>query len=357
MKKYFSVHIFDTIIIGGGQAGLSIAYFLRRSDLDYLIIDDQKRAGGTWLNTWESLKLFSPSEYSSLSGWQMPKSNYEYPTRDEFIKYLIAYEERYNFPLKRNTLVHRVVKENDIFKIETNRGNLYARTVVSATGATRVPYVPNYPNQGLFTGMQLHSVDYRNTKIFEGKKVLVVGGGNSGAQILAELSKVARTKWITLDAPRFLPEEMDGRYLFHQANSRYFKSETLNQNGEASLSDIVQVEIVKDGLERNIYKDLRPFASFYEQGIIWSNGEKEAFDAILWCTGFRPNLDHLKPLNIIENNRIKTEHTRALKEPRLWLVGYGNWTGFASATIYGVGKTARATVKEIKAYFENMAEY
>ena len=350
------MHIYDTIIIGGGQAGLSTAYFLRRSDLDYLIIDDQKQAGGTWLNTWESLKLFSPSEYSSLSGWQMPKSNYEYPTRDEFIKYLIAYEERYNFPLKRNTLVYRVVKENDIFKIETNRGNLYAKTVVSATGATRVPYVPNYPNQGLFTGMQLHSIEYRNTKIFEGKKVLVVGGGNSGAQILAELSEVARTKWVTLETPRFLPEEMDGRYLFHQANSRYFKQGTQNHNGEASLNDIVQVEIVKDGLERDIYKDLRPFKSFYEQGIIWSNGEKEAFDAILWCTGFRPDFQHLKPLNIIENNRIKTEHTRVVKEPRLWLVGYGNWTGFASATIYGVGKTARATVKEIKAYFENITE-
>src|SRR5690606_3422213 len=158
LKKYFSVHIYDSIIIGGGQAGLSTAYFLRRRDLDYLIIDDQKQAGGTWLNTWESLKLFSPTEYSSLSGWQMPKSKNEYPTRDELVDYLKAYEERYNFPIQRNTLVHRVVEENDIFKIETNSGNLYARTVVSATGSTKHPFVPNYPNQSLFTGMQLHSV-------------------------------------------------------------------------------------------------------------------------------------------------------------------------------------------------------
>lgn len=345
--------IYDTIIIGGGQAGLSTAYFLRRSSLNYLILDDQKEAGGSWLKTWEGLKLFSPTEYSSLSGWQMPESNQEYPTKDEFINYLKAYEERYDFPVKRNTAVIKVEKENDIFKIETNQGNFYTRTVVSATGTAENPYIPSYPGQSDFKGIQIHSVDYRNTEKFKDKKVLVVGGGNSGAQILSEISRVAQTKWVTLEEPHFLPEEIDGRYLFQQANTKYFKKDNQKESRKVSLSDIVQVESVKDGLERNIYNDSRPFDSFCEKGVIWPNGEKERFDAVIWCTGFRPNLQHLKPLNILENSRIKTEHTRAAKEPNLWLVGYGNWTGFASATIYGVGKTARTTAKEIKAHFEN----
>ncbi|MDZ7720862.1 MAG: ArsO family NAD(P)H-dependent flavin-containing monooxygenase [Balneolaceae bacterium] len=347
--------IYDTIIIGGGQAGLSVAYFLRRSDLEYLILDDHKEAGGSWLETWDSLKLFSPSEYSSLPGWQMPKSENEYPTKNEFIDYLKAYQERYDFPVQRNTYVSRVEKENGLFKIETSEGDLCTKTLVSATGTAKNPFIPDYPNRNDFKGMQIHSVTYRNPNDFKGKKVLVVGGGNSGAQILAEVSKVAKTKWVTKEPPEFLPEEIDGRYLFKQANARYLKNDTQTYKQEVSLSNIVQVESVKDGLKRDIYDAVRPFDSFYENGVVWQNGEKEGLDAVIWCTGFRPNIHHLQPINIMESNHIKTENTRSLKEPNLWLVGYGNWTGFASATIYGVGKTARATVKEIKEEFENVS--
>ncbi|MCM4166325.1 putative oxidoreductase CzcO [Arenibacter antarcticus] len=344
--------IYDTIIIGGGQAGLSVAYFLRRSSLEYLILDNQKKPGGAWLETWESLQLFSPTQFSSISGWQMPKSKGEYPTKKEFIDYLNAYQERYDFPVQRNTAVIQVEKESGIFKIVTNRGVFHAKTVVSTTGTAKNPFVPNYPNQSDFEGTQLHSVEYRNPMIFNGKKVLVVGGGNSGAQILSEVSKVAEAKWVTLEPPQFMPEDIDGRYLFNQANSSYLDNNTQNFEEEVSLSDIVQVESVKEGLKRGIYKAVRPFHSFYKHGVIWQNGEKEVFHAVIWCTGFRANLQHLEALNIIEDNRVKTKNTRSLKEPNLWLVGYGKWTGFASATIYGVGKTARATANEIRAHFK-----
>ncbi|GGW44366.1 ArsO family NAD(P)H-dependent flavin-containing monooxygenase [Arenibacter certesii] len=344
--------IYDTIIIGGGQAGISVAYFLRRSALEYLILDNQDKPGGAWLQTWESLQLFSPSQYSSLSGWQMPKTKEEYPTKAEFINYLTAYEERYSFPIKRSTEVLRVEKENGLFKIITSKGVYKAKTVVSTTGTAKNPYIPNYPDQNNFKGVQLHSAEYSDPKSFQGKKVLVVGGGNSGAQILSELSKVAKTKWVTKKVPQFMPEEIDGRYLFVKANSSYLDNNTHNFEEEVSLSDIVQVDSVKEGLKRGIYNAVRPFLSFYEDGVIWQDGEKEAFHAVIWCTGFRANLYHLQPLNIVKDNRVITKNTRSLKEPNLWLVGYGSWTGFASATIYGVGKTARATASEIQAYFE-----
>jgi len=344
------VHIHDAIIIGGGQAGLSVAYFLRRTGLDYIILDEQDRPGGAWLQTWDSLKLFSPASYSSLSGWQMPPGKNEYPTKDQFINYLTAYEQRYDFPVIRNTSVTDVVKQESYFEVITENGSYYGKAVVSATGTAKGPFTPEYPHRDGYNGIQIHSRDYRSPETFAKKKVLVVGGGNSGAQILAEVSRFAETKWVTLEVPNFLPVEIDGRYLFHQATEKYFGNQTTNFNRKASLSDIVQVQSVREALGRNVYQDHRPFRSFYDEGVIWKDGNMESFDAVIWCTGFKPDFSHLEGLNVIEKGRIKTNHTRSVSVPGLWLVGYGNWTGFASATIYGVGKTARQTAKEISSF-------
>ncbi|CAL2101641.1 Pyridine nucleotide-disulfide oxidoreductase [Tenacibaculum sp. 190130A14a] len=340
--------IYDTIVIGGGQAGLSVAYFLRRSKLEYLVLDNQAKPGGAWLHTWNSLKLFSPTEYSSLSGWMMPKSEHEYPTKNEFINYLEQYEQRYNFPIRRNTKVVSVHKEEGIFKISTNQGDFYTKTLVSSTGTAQEPFIPDYANVGEFEGEQLHSVNYRDSSDLLGKKVLIVGGGNSGAQILAEVSRVASTQWITLEEPHFLPDDIDGRYLFNQATQKFLgKSTEQPSKRKASLSSIVMVESVKEARDRKVLHTKRPFKSFYKEGVIWKDGTQEPFDVVIWCTGFKASLRHLDTLNIIRNNKIETQYTRSVKEPNLWLVGYGSWTGFASATIYGVGKTARQTVKEI----------
>ncbi|MDY8134343.1 ArsO family NAD(P)H-dependent flavin-containing monooxygenase [Aquimarina sp. 2201CG5-10] len=343
--------IYDTIVIGGGQAGLSVAYFLRRHKLDYLILDDQEKPGGSWLETWDSLKLFSPVTFSSLSGWMMPKGKEEYPTKDEFLSYIDAYEKRYDFPIRRKTEVIQVTKENELFKIQTNKDEFYSKTLVSATGTARNPFIPEYDNSTIFLGEQIHSLNYRNTDNYINKKILVVGGGNSGAQILAEVSKVAETKWVTLEEPIFLPEDIDGRYLFNEATRKFYnQSSTISSvkdSTKISLSNIVQVETVREAHKRSVYTSYRPFKAFYENGVLWDDGTKEEFDIVIWCTGFKANLKHLEPLNVINNNRIKTKHTRSILEPKLWLVGYGSWTGFASATIYGVGKTARQTVKEI----------
>lgn len=340
--------IYDTLIIGGGQAGLSVAYFLRRQNLDYVILDDQDKAGGSWQQTWDSLTLFSPTEYSSLSGWAMPKSILEYPSKTEFINYLKHYEVRYNIPIQRKTSVISVSKETDLFKVTTNNGHFYSKTLVSATGTAKLPFIPSYPGQHLFSGEQLHSINYRNANELIGKRVLIIGGGNSGAQILAEVSKVAQSQWVTLKEPYYLPDDIDGRYLFQAATQKFLgKQNDSRSTIKASLSNIVMVPSVKEARNRGILHAKRPFTSFYEEGVIWRDKKKEPFDVVIWCTGFKANLNHLDPLGIIENDRIKTTHTRSIKEPKLWLVGYGNWTGFASATTYGVGKTARQTVKEI----------
>lgn len=338
--------VLDTIIIGGGQAGLSAAYFMRRSGLDYLVLDNQEKAGGSWLHTWDSLRLFSPVQYSSLSGWMMPPGKDEYPGKQEFIDYLTAYEERYKFPIERPVVVKSVTKEGERFRIATDKGEYLCKSIISATGTASNPFVPSYPQQDQFKGLQIHSSAYRSPADFEGQKVLIVGGGNSGAQILAEVSKVAQTQWVTMQEPNFLPEEIDGRFLFQEATNKFLKKPSNNPH-QFTLADIVQLAPVKEGIERGVMTSRQPFQSFYEDGVVWPDGEQEAFDSVIWCTGFKASLGHLAGLGIVNDGKVETKNLQSVKEPNLWLVGYGNWTGFASATIYGVGKTVRYAVGEL----------
>ncbi len=347
-------NMYETIIIGAGQSGLATAYYLRREGLNYLLLDNQADAGGAWQQYWESLKLFSPADASSLPGWLMPKGKNNYPSRNEVIHYLSQYEARYNMPVVRPVEVTAIYQEEDHFRVQTNKGAYIGRTIVSATGSFKNPYIPSYPGLAFFKGTQIHAAEYRNQEPFEGKSVLIVGGGNSGAQILAEVSAVAHTLWVTQKPPSFLPDEVDGRYLFSVATKMYQarqRNETYTPAG--SLADIVMVDSVKEARTRGVLLAREPFASFTEKGVVWADGTKAAVDAVIWCTGFKPALQHLAPLQVVTaDGKVLTMGTRSQKIPALWLVGYGSWTGFASATLIGVGRSARQTATEIKEYLQ-----
>ena len=176
--------------------------------------------------------------------------------------------------------------------------------------------------------------------------MLVVGGGNSGAQILAELSLVADATWVTLDDPVFLPDDVDGRVLFERASARVRGD--FSEAATTTLGDIVMVPPVKEARDRGVLQAVRPFARFTANGVVWSDGTTSPVDAVVWCTGFRPATDHLRPLGIVEpDGRVEVREQRSIREPRLWLAGYGNWTGAASATLIGAGRTARDLVPQI----------
>jgi cation diffusion facilitator CzcD-associated flavoprotein CzcO len=210
-----------------------------------------------------------------------------------------------------------------------------------------------YSGQGEFAGLQLHSAHYRSPDAFAGRRVLVVGGGNSGAQILAEVSRVADIIWVTRRPPRFLPDNVDGRVLFDRATARYRALQagtTVTTDTGAGLGQIVMTPAVREARERGVLRSAGPFARFTPTGVVWPDGRETPADAVIWCTGFRPALGHLAPLGVFDTGgRIAIAGTRAIAEPRLWLVGYGEWTGFASATLIGVGRSARATAEEIAA--------
>ncbi|MFC6064104.1 ArsO family NAD(P)H-dependent flavin-containing monooxygenase [Streptomyces ochraceiscleroticus] len=341
----------DVVVIGGGQAGLAAGYHLRRLGIEFVILDAQERPGGAWQHTWDSLHLFSPAAYSSLPGRLMPGQPGEtYPDAAHVVDYLTGYERRYDLPIVRPVRVEAVHRDGGFLRVETGAGTWRARAVVSATGTWWRPFLPAIPGAEVFRGTQLHTVGYRSPKDFEDQRVVVVGGGNSGAQIAADLAEHTELTWVTKQPPRYLADDIDGRALFDAATARRraLDAGEGDTGGVASLGDIVAVPPVREARDRGLLTARPTFARLGAEGPVWADGTQTAADAVIWCTGFRPALSHLAPLGLrTSNGRIPTTGTRADAEPRLHLLGYGDWTGPASATLIGLGRPAREMGREI----------
>jgi putative flavoprotein involved in K+ transport len=350
--------ILDVVVIGGGQSALTAAYFLRRSGLSYVLLDAETAPGGAWRHGWDSLRLFSPSAWSSIAGWPMPAVSEETPHRDDVVDYLTQYERRYGFPIVRSTRVTRVEEIEGGLRAVSEGGYWDARVVISATGTWGCPFVPTYPGQEVFKGQQIHSAQYERPSDFGGKTVLVVGGGNSGAQIYAEVSKVGQATWVTNEAPKFLPDDVDGRVLFERATARLKAQQegVEPQKPVGGLGDIVMVPPVLEARGRGVLSAVRPFTHFTSSAVIWPSGVETKVDAVIWCTGFSPALDHLRDLGVVgHDGKVAVDENRSVDLPNLWLVGYGDWTGLASATLIGVTRTAREVVKQVQSYLAGLA--
>ena len=350
----------DLVVVGGGQAGLAAGYYLRRAGLapgsDFLILDAAEAPGGSWRHMWDGLRLFSPATYSSLPGWMMPPwddAKLGFPPRSHVVDYLTGYEERYQLHVQRPYVVGAITDLSaDRLLVRVDGLDVSARFVISATGTWTRPFWPTYPGARDFEGRQLHTSHYRKPEEFAGQRVIIVGGGNSGAQILAEVSRVAETTWVTTRPPRFLPDDVDGRVLFAAATARI---EALRQGraeaGVAGLGDVVMVASVREARARGHLIAQPMFARLTRGGVAWHDGTALDADVIIWCTGFRPELRHLQPLHLRDpQGKLLVDGstgTRARREPRLHLLGYGDWTGPASATLLGVGRSARASATEI----------
>ncbi|MDG5808813.1 ArsO family NAD(P)H-dependent flavin-containing monooxygenase [Streptomyces ossamyceticus] len=345
----------QVVVIGGGQSGLAAGYHLRRQGVDFVILDAQTTPGGAWQHTWDSLRLFSPAAYSSLPGRLMPPQTGEtYPDAQHVVEYLADYEKRYELPIQRGIRVEAIHRDGPLLRVETDSGAWHARAVISATGNWSRPFLPAVPGRSVFTGRQLHTVDYRCPADFAGQHVIVVGGGNSGAQIATDLTldDHINVTWVTQRPPRFLPDDIDGRALFDVATARRRALDAGRDDtgGVASLGDIVAVPPVRKARDAGLLKASPMFDRMDRDGVVWADGTRAEADAVIWCTGFRPALSHLAPLQLRgTRGHIATEGTRAIGEPRLHLLGYGDWTGPASATLIGVGRPARDAARQITA--------
>ncbi|MEV0694081.1 ArsO family NAD(P)H-dependent flavin-containing monooxygenase [Streptomyces sp. NPDC050388] len=341
------------VVIGGGQAGLAAGYHLRRLGIDFTILGADPAPGGSWQHMWDSLHLFSPADHSSLPGRLMPtQPGTTYPDAGHVVEYLADYEKRYDLPVQHGARVDAVRRDGDRLLVEADSGTWRARAVISATGTWSRPFLPAIPGRFVFTGRQLHTVHYRRPADFAGQRVIVAGGGNSGAQIAADLALDGHidVTWATQRPPRFLADDIDGRALFDVATARRraLDAGRSDTGGVASLGDIVAVPPVRAARDAGLLAAKPMFTRLTAEGVQWADGSQSGADAVIWCTGFRPALSHLAPLDLRgPRGRIPTDGTRALGEPRLHLLGYGDWTGPASATLIGVGRTARDAVREV----------
>jgi putative flavoprotein involved in K+ transport len=185
-----------TLIIGGGQAGLAAGYYLKKLGLDCLILDAAERTGDSWRRRWDSLRLFTPSKFNGLPGKQFQKADFYFPTKDEVADYLGEYVHKFNLPVRHGVTVECVAKKADVFTATAGEQQFVATNIIIATGAYKNPVMPPCAKHFNSSIVQLHSDDYRNPEQMPQGPILVVGAGNSGAEISMELSNTGRKVWL-----------------------------------------------------------------------------------------------------------------------------------------------------------------
>ena len=179
---------FETVIIGGGQAGLATAYHLTQRHMSCVILDENERVGAAWRKRWDSLRLFTPGRYDGLPGMPCPGRSWSYPGKDDIANYLEAYASRFGLPVKNGVKVVRVTAEGDNYCIETNDGVIVAHNVVVATGPFHHPRIPFFAGDLDPQIIQMHSSEYQTPSQVQDGPVLVVGAGQSGAEIALDMS-------------------------------------------------------------------------------------------------------------------------------------------------------------------------
>lgn len=345
---------YDVIVIGGGQAGLATGYHLQREGLCFVILEAGAEPTGSWPRYYDSLKLFSPARYSSMPGMAFPGDPERYPARDEVVAYLRAYAKHFDLPIVTNARVETVEKQGTIFSVTTADGTVRtARSVIAASGAFNRPFMPGMEGQDTYTGQVLHSSAYRNPEPFLGKRIAVVGAGNSAVQIATELARFADVTLTSRDPVKFRRQRFLGRDIHFWARitgidtfNKQFSGWTPQPKGG---NDVLDTGVYQDALKsgKPAYRLL--FSRFTSQGVMWSDGTESPFDAVIFATGFKPNFPYLQGLGVLDEYG-NAHHQGGISTVMtgLYFVGISGQRSIASATIRGVGGDAKHVIRDLK---------
>jgi putative flavoprotein involved in K+ transport len=346
---------FDTIVIGGGQAGLSMGYRLAAIGRRFVILDASERIGDGWRTRWDSLRLFTPARLDGLEGMPFPAKGDAFITKDAMADYLEAYAVTFDLPVRSGVRVESLSRRGDRFVVVAGDERLEADNVVVAMSNYQVPHVPGFAKDLAPGIVQLHAKDYRNPSQLEDGAVLVVGVGNSGADIGLEIARDHPT-WLAGQEFGHIPFHIESfvarhvlvrivRFIGHRVLTtstpigRKFRPKALA--GAAPLVRVKPKDLIAAGIHRV------PRITGVRDGLpVTEDGEALDVANVVWCTGFRPGFSWIRfP---IFGERDEPEHRRGVTdEPGLYFVGLNFLYAMTSDTINGIGRDTAYVARHI----------
>ena len=361
MHDWYSKNKQETIIIGGGQAGLSVGYYLKKSGIPFQILDANPRVGDAWRNRWDSLRLFTTARYCGLPGMPFPARPTAFPTKDEMADYLESYAERFQLPIETGIKVDSLTKVGDDFVITAGARTFVAKQVVVAMSSYQRPATPTFARDLAPKINQLHSCNYRNPSQLRAGGVLIVGAGNSGADIAIEVARSHQTFMSGTESGvvPFHIETFFGRHIvshiirfvFHYIISlgtpigrkRYPKL----LHGHAPLVRVKPNDLKQAGVERVARAvGVRDGFPLLEDGRLL-----DGVSNVIWCTGFRTAFSWVD-LPIFNDDGLP-RHDQGIVStvPGLYFVGLHFLYSFSSATLMGIGRDAKFIASAVKTRF------
>ncbi len=350
-----AVEELDTIVVGGGQAGLAVGYYLRQLDRPFAILDANRRIGGSWrTRTWSSLRLFTPARYDGLPGWPFPAPAWSYPTARETADYLELYADRFELPVRSGVRVDRLAKAGDRFLVEAGEQRFLASSVVVATGFYGTPFVPGFASELDPRIVQMHSSEYRDPSQLAPGAVLIVGAGNSGADIAIESSK-AHPTWLSGRDKGEVPVRIESRLARFAIPVLWFLASHL-LTVRTPLGRKLKPRVLANGSPRVRVKSkdleqagvvLAPKTSKVRDGRpVLADGRTLEVANVIWATGFRQNFGWID-LPILDGDGSPLHERGVAAEPGLYFVGLDFMYAATSENVGGVGRDARHVARHI----------
>ena len=349
------------MVIGAGQAGLSVSYYLQRLGLDagndFVVLDRGPTTGGAWQFRWEALRIGSAHKINDLPGLDALGLSFDTadrhaPAKDVVADYYRRYEEHYGFQVVRPADVVSV--ENfgtDLmvnFTLDDEEKEVSTVTVVNATGTWGAPFIPWYPGLKSFEGRHVHTNDYTSAEDYRDQSVIVVGGGTSAIGFLLELEGIASdTTWVSRRPIDFLE---DGDLNLEARVEAVRLQDEAARAGRAlpsivSGTGVPRTRRIQAGIERGVLTPRPIFESIEPHGVRWKDGAFKKADAIIWSTGFRPELRHLAPLKLREKEGgVVVAQGASWKDSRIFFAGYG-----PQASTIGANRAGRMIARQVVA--------
>jgi putative flavoprotein involved in K+ transport len=335
----------DVVVIGGGQCGLAAGYYLKKFNLDFIIIDENNKPGDSWRKRWDSLSLFTPSQHDDLPGmkFNMPKNSF--PTKNQMADFLEEYASKFSLPILSNVRVNNLKENNGVFEIDSTAGNLTAHKVIVATGTHPKPYIPNISSELSHEIYQIHSSDYKNPESLPAGDVLVVGAGTSGIEIALEVSKT-HTTYISGKPTFHIPDSLfkygGEAYWWFIYNILTIKTPVGKKAKEKILhSGGPLIRVSADDLKGAGVITLPRVTGSKNAMPMLADGNVIDVSSIIWSTGYKPDYSWIR-INITNGTGWPlNKRGISTTTPGLYFVGIPFQFGLTSGLVGGVGRDAK----------------